>query len=586
MWDYRFGHAPLRALKSRRSGILPLEDQLRICWGSHGERLDAAAVVVVAAKPNTPAIGTQLLEFVEQWAEHAQRSTMIFRFENWELDTGTYELRQDGRQCLVEPQVFNILAFLLGNSDRVVSRDELLEELWQGRVVSDATLSTCIKVARQSIGDNGHTQRLIKTVHGRGFRFVGEVAQTGGISPPLRTAVPAAAAPGLTSIALLPFDVFSNDPELAFFADGLVEDLTTLLARTTGLLVISRSSSFAYKGRHPSAAQVREDMGVDCMLEGSLRPTVDRVRINVQLINTADGSHLWARHFDRPARQVAELQDEIINAIGQVLEPELVRISYANAKGRDCDRDARLLYQQASGLLALRGWHPDTFAEAVSLLRRSIAIEPGFSRAHAYLALILALGHRVGLLLEREQALLDGVHAADTALELDDIDSTVLGFAGCALADLGQLDRAMPILEKAIEQDPSNAQAWAALGAAKIADRKIKEGIDDLRHGIRISPLDNRLAVWGSFLAIGLMLNGDLDEATLAARAACRRDIRNHIPRLALAAVLLAARQPGQARPAVAEAYRLRPDLSAIEIKCLVGARVFRAMQALGARGA
>ena len=87
-------------------------------------------------------------------------------------------------------------------------------------------------------------------------------------------------------------------------------------------------------------------------------------------------------------------------------------------------------------------------------------------------------------------------------------------------------------------------------------------------------------------LAIGLMLNGDLDEATLAARAACRRDIRNHIPRLALAAVLLAARQPGQARPAVAEAYRLRPDLSAIEIKCLVGARVFRAMQALGARGA
>jgi TolB-like protein len=511
---------------------------------------------------------------------------MIFSFENWELDTGTYELRQDGRQCLVEPQAFNILAFLLDNSDRVVSRDELLEELWQGRVVSDATLSTGIKLARQAIGDDGRTQRLIKTVHGRGFRFVGKVAQTGANVTPLRAAMPAPAAPGLTSMALLPFDVFANDPELEYFADGLVEDLTTLLARTPGLLVISRSSSFAYKGTHPSAAQVREDMGVDCMLEGSLRLTADQVRINVQLINTADGSHLWARRFDRPAMQMRELQDEIINAIGQVLEPELVRISYTNARSRDCDQDARLLYQQANGLLALKGWHPDTFAEAVSLLRRSIAIDPDFSRAHAYLALILALGHRIGLLLEREQALLEGVRAADTALEMEDIDSTVLGFAGCALADLGQADRAMPILEKAIEQDPSNAQAWAALGAAKIADRKIKEGIDDLSQGIRISPLDNRLAVWGSFLAIGLMLNGDLDEATLAARAACRRDVRNHIPRIVLAAVLLAARKPGQARPAIAEAYRLHPELSAMEVKCLVGPRAFRAIKTLGVRGA
>jgi cytochrome c-type biogenesis protein CcmH/NrfG len=138
----------------------------------------------------------------------------------------------------------------------------------------------------------------------------------------------------------------------------------------------------------------------------------------------------------------------------------------------------------------------------------------------------------------------------------------------------------------AIEQDPSNAQAWAALGAAKIADRKIKESIDDLCHGIRISPLDNRLAVWGSFLAIGMMLDGDLNEATLAARAACRRDVRNHIPRIALAAVLLAARQPAQARPAISEAYRLRPELSDIEVKCLVGARAFKAIQALGAHGA
>lgn len=508
---------------------------------------------------------------------------MIFRFENWELDNGTYELRQDGRQCQVEPQVFSVLDFLLRNHDRVVGRDELLDKVWHGRVVSDATLSTCIKSARQAIGDNGQAQRLIKTVHGRGFRFVGELTDTGsGMAATSTATLPALSTSGLASIALLPFDVFSDDPGLEYFADGLVEDLTTLLARTPGLLVISRSSSFTYKGRHPGAAQVRKDMGVDCMLEGSVRLIADQVRINIQLINTTDGGHLWSRRFDRPAQRMVELQDEIINAIAQVLEPELVRISYINARNRDCDCDAWLLYQQANGLLAVKGWHTDTFTEAVALLRRSVTIDPGFSRAHAYLALVLALGHRVGLLLEREQALLEGVCSADRALELDDVDSTVLGFAGCALADLGQVDRAIPILEKAVEQDPSNAQAWAALGAAKIADRQLSEGIDDLRHGIRISPLDNRLAVWGSFLAIGLMLEGDLDEAVLAARDACRRDVGNHIPRITLAAVLLAAGQPAQARPAVAEAYRLRPELSAIEIKRLVGARAYRAMKALG----
>jgi len=507
---------------------------------------------------------------------------MIFRFGNWELDTELYELRQDGRQCQVEPQVFNVLEFLVRNHERVVSRDELLEEVWRGRVVSDATLSTCIKAVRKAVGDDGHAQQLIKTVHGRGFRFIGELEQSDRrkeTSP--STPTPAIKKSGLTTIALLPFDVFSNDPELEFFADGLVEDLTTLLARTPGLLVISRSSSFSYKRTHPTAARVREEMGVDLMLEGSVRSVGDQVRINVQLIDTEDGGHLWARRFDRSADRILELQDEIINAIAQVIEPELVRVSYTHARSIDCDRNARVLYQRASGLLALKGWHPDTFAEAASLLRQSIAIEPGLGPAHAYLALILALGHRVGLLVEREQAAQEGLRAADLALQLDDMDSNVLGFSGCALADLGHTDRAMPVLERALQQDPSNAQAWAALGAAKIADRKLKDGIQDLRRGIRISPLDNRLAVWESFLAIGLMLDGDTDEAVVAAKSACRRDVRNHIPRVTLAAAQIAAGLPDQARQAMAEAYRLRSALSGIEIQCLVGRRVFRAMKKL-----
>lgn len=511
---------------------------------------------------------------------------MVFKFDSWQLDSERYELHQHGQPCKVEPQVFDLLEFLLRHHDRVVSKKELLEQLWGGRVVSDATLSTCVKAARQAIGDDGQTQRLIRTSHGRGFRFVGELelAENTGVDATINDAPETASEdsqPGRISLAILPFAVFSDDPQMEYLVDGLVEDLTTILAHASGLLVISRSSSFTYKRRHPNTQQVREELGVDYIVEGSVRTVADQVRINVQLINTADGDHLWARRFDSPSGEIAALQDELINAICRHLEPQLARVSYSQVQKQRGDRDAWLLYQQACGLLSIKGWHPDTFTEAIELLRRSVEIDPGFAQAHAYLALLVALGRRVGLLQQPDEALAESLRAVDTALSLDDHDSTVLGFVGCALADIKHTERAISTLEQAIELDPSNAQAWAALGSVKIIESRFEAGISDLRHGIKISPLDNRLAVWSSVLATGLMMVGDLDEALIMAKTACRSDLQNHMPQVTLAAVLLAAEQPDAAKSALAEAYRLRPELSASEIKCLVGRRVACAIEKL-----
>ncbi|MEH6469712.1 MAG: winged helix-turn-helix domain-containing protein [Halopseudomonas sp.] len=510
---------------------------------------------------------------------------MLFKFDQWQLDSERYELRQHGQPCKVEPQVFDLLEFLLRHHDRVVSKEELLEQLWGGRVVSDATLSTCIKAARQAIGDDGHSQRLIRTSHGRGFRFVGELepagdAGVGAVIDRIPETASKKSQPGRTSLAILPFAVFADDPEMEYLADGLVEDLTTILAHASGLLVISRSSSFAYKGRHPSTQQVRQELGVDYMVEGSVRIVADQVRINVQLINTEDGDHLWARRFNSPAGEISALQDELINAICRHLEAQLGRVSYSQVKKQNCDRDAWLLYQQASGLLAVKGWHQSTFAEAITMLRRCVEIDPGFAQAHAYLALLVALGRRVGVILQRQEALEESLQAANTALSLDDHDSTVLGFVGCALADSGHIDRAKPILQQAIELDPSNAQAWAAQGSAKMLANQFQSGIEDLRQGIKLSPLDNRLAVWNSTLAFGLMMTGDLPEAISAAETACRSDLQNYVPCVILAAVLLAAEQVDAAKAAMAEAYRLRPELSAREIECLVGQNSARAIAA------
>ena len=428
---------------------------------------------------------------------------------------------------------------------------------------------------------------MIRTSHGRGFRFVGSLVQqaAGEIDPPatdsdLTGAVSASGFSG-TSLVILPFEVFNAEAELSYLADGLVEDLTTLLARNTGLLVISRSSSFAYKGQRPSSQQVRQELQVDCMVEGSVRRLADRLRISVQLIDTRDGRHLWVRRFDHSGDDLEALQDELLESICRYLEPQLQRVSYAQLRQLDCDHNAWALYQQAYGLLALKGWQPETFTEAIELLQRCVQIDPQFATAHAYLALIIALGLQVGLLQERDSALLQSLQAAETALRLDDHDSVVLGFAGCALADIGQQQRALPILELAVELDPSNAQAWAALGAVKLTLHQLEAGLQDLQHGIRISPLDNRLAIWGSMLALGLMKSAELEAAIDAARMACQSDLRNHIPRLALAAVLHAAGQVDAACDALAEAFRLRPELSKNEIKSLLGSRGLSAIQQL-----
>jgi TolB-like protein/Tfp pilus assembly protein PilF len=512
---------------------------------------------------------------------------MIYRFDEFKLDLDKFELRCAGQPRHVEPMVFDLIRYLSENAGRVVSRDEIIEGVWDGRIVSDATISSCIKSARKALDDSGDNQSYIRTVRGRGFQFAGEVARNGaapakGEPDAQPEPVPTPVVSGNTTLALLPFDVFSPESGLQYFADGLVEDLTTILARVPALTVISRSSSFSYKGKSPSVAQVRDELGVSHLIEGSVRSLGDQARINVQLIDTSDGGHVWAERFDRPFDELMKVQDDIIQAISRVLEPQLVRVSYIRGQYLQPEEDAAAAFNQANGLLAIKGWHQDSFTEAARLLERCIEIQPDFARAHAFLSLILGLGQRLGLLYERERAIEESLAATERALALDDVDSTVLGFTGCAMADIGLAQRGIPLLEKALEQDPSNAQAWAALGAAKLADKRPEEAAEDLREGIRLSPLDNRLAIWMNFLATALLYSGDTDGAVEEIAKACRQDTRNFMPRVTKAAILLSARRTDEAKSAMAEAYSIRPELSEDEIGAIVGEKICRVMGKLG----
>src|SRR5262249_2270386 len=204
-----------------------------------------------------------------------------FRFAEFEIDLGQQELRRSGEVVGIEPQVFDLLVYLVRNRDRIVTKDELIQAVWQGRIVSEAALSSRVSAARPAICDNGGGQRLIRMLQKRGFRFVGTVDDSGH-SPPAASEgeraapsvveeatsdagtarAPALPLPDKPSIAVLPFENISGDPEQDYFADGLTEDIITGLSRQRWFFVIARNSSFAYKGEAVDVPKVADGLGV------------------------------------------------------------------------------------------------------------------------------------------------------------------------------------------------------------------------------------------------------------------------------------------------------------------------------------
>ena len=230
--------------------------------------------------------------------------TLRYLFEDCVLDTDLRELRRGAGPVAVEPQVFDLLAYLICNRERVVNKDDLLASVWHGRIVSEAAMTTRLNAARSAVGDNGQQQRLIKTFQRKGLRFVGAVREEQRDPASATAPTPALALPDRPSIAVLPFANMGGDAEQEYIADGFVEDITTELSRFRDLFVIARNSSFHYKGRAVDVRQVGRELGVRYVLEGSIRRAHDRFRISAQLIDAMTGAHRWAERYDRDAKDL------------------------------------------------------------------------------------------------------------------------------------------------------------------------------------------------------------------------------------------------------------------------------------------
>lgn len=373
------------------------------------------------------------------------------------------------------------------------------------------------------------------------------------------------------AIAVLPFANLSTDRELDFTADVITDDVITLLAKTPGFIVISKYSTRPYRGKdHVDLRTIASDLAVQYVVQGSVRPLAEQLRVTVELADARTGTHLWSQRFEGSLDARAEVQDEIVAAIVASLRPELGRVE-AELVHHDppSDMTAWAIYRQAGAQLFRRGWSEDSLRRAVDLYREAVALDPEFALAQGALALTLAIGHILGYLTEGDAV--EAVREAERALAHSGDSSEILGFAGCALADLGQHDRGIDVLERAVELNPSNSQAVTGLGAAYLAKGEIGLAVEKLSLGLRISPQDPRLALWGCLLAVALGRAGHLEEAIAEARAARRRDQKLHNSHVVLAALLVHADRMDEAEASLAEARRLRPQLSLRDVDALAG---------------
>ena len=305
--------------------------------------------------------------------------SLRYLFESYALDTDRRELRRGTELVAVPPQVFDLLDYLIHNREHVVSKDDLIEAIWKGRIVSETALTTRLNAARSAIGDSGQEQRLIKTLPRKGFRFVGQVREAREAAGPNPGDAPesAVAVPDKPSIAVLPFENMSGDPEQDYFADGMVEEITTALSRFKWLFVIARNSSFTFKGQAVDIKEVGRRLGVRYVLEGSVRKASGKVRITGQLVDAVTGAHIWADRFERDLTDVFALQDEVTVAVVSAIQPKLFQTEIAKAARRRPENLTAYDYY----LRALPQYYLTTregMAEAIRLAHRALELVPTF----------------------------------------------------------------------------------------------------------------------------------------------------------------------------------------------------------------
>ncbi|WP_296746068.1 winged helix-turn-helix domain-containing protein [Mesorhizobium sp.] len=476
-------------------------------------------------------------------------------FGPFRIDGGAGILFRGDEPTPLGQRAVALLALLAERTGRVVSKQALIEAAWPGQAVEDSNLTVQIAAVRRMLEDMAGGGCWIETLPRHGYRYVGPEVAIDGLDPGADQAI--LTLPGKPSIAVLPFSNLSGDPEQDYFADGIVDDIITGLARINWLFVIARNSSFTYKGRAVDVKQVGRELCVRYVLEGSVRRAGDNVRVTGQMIDTATGAHVWAERFDRASADIFALQDEIAQAAVGAIPPSLRRAEIERVRRKRPDSldayDLVLRAQQDvdSGM-------PGRVTQALALLERAIELDPTYALAHGNAAmchhcLFLRAGWR-----EADRAA--SIRYARLAMLHGQDDAAALTLAGFSIGMDGH-DRkaAFTALEAALALSPSSALTYI-LGSVVLGwGGEAEAAIEWSERGMRLSPFDSWAFAAFDAQAMSHLLRGRYDDACRAAYRSVQANPAHSITYVQLAAALAKLGRMEEARAAAMRVRELHP---------------------------
>jgi TolB-like protein len=490
--------------------------------------------------------------------------TVVYLFGPFRLDAEPGTLFRAGEPVAVGQRAVAVLRLLVSAAGVPISKEALIGQAWPRLAVEESNLTVQIAALRRVFERENGGERWIETLPRRGYRYVGPpvtVQEHRGDAGTDAAVTTSPALPDRPSIAVLPFNDLSGDPDQAYFADGVVEDIITGLSRIKWLFVIARNSSFVYKGRPVNVRDVGRELGVRYLLEGSVRRADQRVRISAQLIEAESASHIWAERYDRPLDDIFALQDEItLNVVGAI-EPSLRDAEVERVRRKRPENlDAYDLVLRA--LPKVSAAMPAEAADAIPLLERALTIEPDYAIAHGFLAWCHEIFFVRGGFGEHSRN--EAIRHARAAMAHGHDDATALALGGfiMALANHDQL-AAFDAFEQALAVSPSSSLALSCGAVALAYAGEIERPIEWARRALRISPLDRLNNIPHHALAIAHFLRGDYQESANAARRAAQIQPSFSVSYCLLAAAQVKLERLDQAKAAAQQALVLEPSFSA-----------------------
>jgi TolB-like protein/Tfp pilus assembly protein PilF len=406
---------------------------------------------------------------------------------DFKIDIGDERLWDGDRPIQISNKAFQLLRLFVANPNRLLTKDQILNGVWRDVYVSEGLVKDYVHDLRHALGDDPKKPRFIETVHGRGYRYLGGVAQLDDPNSGEVQVIPRTR--GL-SLAVLAFTNLSNDPEQEYFADGISEDIIIGLSKNPHLSVISRNSTFAFKGKPVPVRDIAEDLGVQFVLEGSVRKAGEHIRVTAKLIDSASDRHLWAEIYDRGLDDIFAVQDEVVSSIVHALgavdgaieksvRRDIAGPSDRNLTAYDC-------YLRAQGHF----WRPGDsgFDEAEALFEKAIALDPGFARAHSKLAMLHLLRFKIFLSVPFESIERRAHDLAQRAVQLAPDDYPGHWVLGLLYSYSGKHAQSLAEFGRALHINPNDANLLAEFAEFLVYNERTEDALEHCQRAIRLNP--------------------------------------------------------------------------------------------------